>query len=66
MESGDTSGSGRGRNFVVEDKQASELRRMGFGTVLTHHHDGIMRGTSVLVTLANKNENEVVLKGKAA
>ncbi len=53
-------------NFVVNNKQAKELRKMGFGSVLTHYKDGIMRGTSTLVSLADKNEHDVIVKGKAA
>ncbi|SFH20465.1 amidohydrolase family protein [Pontibacter chinhatensis] len=52
--------------FKVDAKKADELRKQGFGTVLTVHRDGIARGTAALVTLAEKRENEVVLKDKAA
>ncbi|GHA77898.1 amidohydrolase family protein [Pontibacter akesuensis] len=52
--------------FKVNSKQAEELRKQGFGTVLAVHRDGIARGTATLVTLADKRENEVVLKDKAA
>jgi len=52
--------------FKVDKKQAEELRKQGFGTVLALHRDGIARGTATLVTLADKRENEVVLKDKAA
>lgn len=52
--------------FKVSSKQADELRKQGFGTVLAVHRDGIARGTATLVTLAEKRENEVILKDKAA
>lgn len=52
--------------FKVDVKKADELRKQGFGTVLSVHRDGIARGTAALVTLAEKRENEVVLKDKAA
>ncbi|WP_299757908.1 amidohydrolase family protein [uncultured Pontibacter sp.] len=52
--------------FKIDSKQAAELRKQGFGTVLAVHRDGIARGTAALVTLAEKRENEVVLKDKAA
>src|SRR5690606_7259290 len=42
------------------------LRKLGFGTVLTHQHDGIMRGTSALVTLSNDKANNVLLNDKVA
>ena len=52
--------------FNVNETKAKELRAAGFGTVLTHHMDGISRGTGVLVTLANERENQVILREKAA
>ncbi|MBC5992650.1 amidohydrolase family protein [Pontibacter cellulosilyticus] len=53
--------------FKVDKKQAEEMRKLGFGTVLAVHRDGIARGTATLVTLAdNKRENEVVVLDKAA
>jgi imidazolonepropionase-like amidohydrolase len=52
--------------FSHNKKEADELRKLGFGTVLTHQFDGIARGTSALVALADASENESVLKGEAA
>lgn len=52
--------------FKVDKKQAEEMRKLGFGTVLAVHRDGIARGTATLVTLADKRENEVILLDKAA
>lgn len=52
--------------FAVSDSKAKELRKLGFGTVLTHQMDGISRGTSSLVSLAKEKENLVILKEKAA
>lgn len=52
--------------FQVDDNKARTLREAGFGTVLTHVKDGIVRGTGAVVTLANQNENMVVLKDKAS
>ncbi|MCW5906717.1 MAG: amidohydrolase family protein [Chitinophagales bacterium] len=48
-------------NFTVNDKAAEELRKLGFGTVLTHKKDGIARGTGAVVTLANDKENLTVI-----
>ena len=31
-----------GKLFVTNDKKAAELRKLGFGTVLSHQKDGIM------------------------
>ncbi|MDX5436025.1 MAG: amidohydrolase family protein [Pontibacter sp.] len=53
--------------FKIDRKQAEEMRKLGFGSVLAVHRDGIARGTATLVTLADdKRENEVVLLDKAA
>ncbi|MCB0472669.1 MAG: amidohydrolase, partial [Flavobacteriaceae bacterium] len=40
-------------HFKYDDKKAEELLKVGFGTVNTHYQDGIIRGTSMLVTLNN-------------
>lgn len=52
--------------FHVSDKDADDFRKAGFGAVLTQENDGIMRGVSSLVSLVNNDEEQVVLKGKAA
>ena len=52
--------------FLAGDSRADELRKLGFGTVLTHRRDGIARGTGTLVTLNSERENKVVLKGNAS
>jgi imidazolonepropionase-like amidohydrolase len=52
--------------FVVDDAKAKPLRDAGFGTVLSHQKDGIVRGTGVLATLANEPENIVIIKEKAS
>ncbi|GAB4043509.1 amidohydrolase family protein [Spirosoma litoris] len=48
--------------FKANPTKADELRKLGFGVVLTHAHDGIARGTGSLVTLADDRENTLVLK----
>jgi imidazolonepropionase-like amidohydrolase len=53
-------------NFKADQGAAEALRKLGFGTVLSHNHDGIARGSSVLVTLGNEKENMVVLNEKVA
>ncbi|KAB2859130.1 MAG: amidohydrolase family protein [Flavobacteriales bacterium] len=55
-----------GQLFTVDDKKADELRKLGFGAVLTHQQDGIIRGTSALVTLANDKANQVMINDKVA
>jgi imidazolonepropionase-like amidohydrolase len=52
--------------FNVDDAKAKDLRKIGFGSVSTHQMDGISRGTSVFVSLANQKENLVILKEQAA
>ncbi|MHA8067629.1 amidohydrolase family protein [Aquirufa sp. ROCK2-A2] len=54
------------KNFTVNDSKAKELRKLGFGTVLSHQMDGISRGTGALVTLAKEKENLVIIKEKAS
>jgi hypothetical protein len=39
---------------------------MGFGVVVTHQHDGIARGNSALVTLADERENNVVIRDRVS
>ncbi|MBW0176782.1 amidohydrolase family protein [Sediminibacterium sp.] len=52
--------------FTADEARAKPLRDMGFGTVLTHQKDGILRGTGSVVTLANDADNFLVVKEKAA
>jgi imidazolonepropionase-like amidohydrolase len=52
--------------FTLDEAVAASFRSNGFGTVFTHVKDGIVRGTGAVVTLANTNENNVILKSKAA
>lgn len=52
--------------FTLDEAVAASYRNNGFGTVLTHVKDGIVRGTAAVVTLASTNENNAILKTKAA
>ncbi len=52
--------------FVVNAQNAKGLRDLGFGAVNTHFADGISRGAGVLVSLADKDEHELILKGETA
>ena len=52
--------------FSHDKDQAQELRKKGFGQVLTHRSDGIARGSGSLVTLDNGNEHESIIAAKAA
>ena len=52
--------------FSVDEARAKSFRETGFGAVLTHQKDGIVRGTGTVVALANNKDNFVVVKEKAA
>lgn len=52
--------------FKPDDDKADEYRRAGFGAVLTFKNDGIARGTSALVSLADNKANDIVLKDHAS
>lgn len=51
-----------GSIFKVTTARADELRKIGFGAVLTHVHDGIARGSGALVSVADDRENMVLLR----
>ncbi|HAA19301.1 MAG TPA: amidohydrolase, partial [Cytophagales bacterium] len=53
-------------DFDVSNKDAGTWRKLGFGTVLTHHQDGISRGSGVLVTLGEGRPQEQILIEDAA
>jgi imidazolonepropionase-like amidohydrolase len=53
------------RVFTADDSKAKPLRDAGFGTVGTHHPDGIARGTGIVATLANDADNKIILKERA-
>ncbi|MBA2612844.1 MAG: amidohydrolase family protein [Bacteroidetes bacterium] len=52
--------------FISNKDKAEELKKTGFGVVLSCQKDGIVRGSGVLVNLGNKNENESIILDKAA
>lgn len=52
--------------FLVNKDKAEELRKIGFGSVLSFKRDGIVRGSGVFVNLSSKNENENIILDKAA
>ncbi|MBP6826464.1 MAG: amidohydrolase, partial [Saprospiraceae bacterium] len=52
--------------FAADTKTAEELRKLGFGAVLTHQPDGISRGTGALVSLAGGAEQKSVLSTAAS
>jgi imidazolonepropionase-like amidohydrolase len=54
------------RLFNANATQAEELRSIGFGAVNTFVKDGIVRGTSAIVTLSDQKENYTLLNSKVA
>lgn len=52
--------------FDKDVKKAEEWRKLGFGAVVSHIPDGVMRGTGALISLADKPVNELILKEEVA
>ncbi|GLU54350.1 amidohydrolase family protein [Dyadobacter frigoris] len=52
--------------FSPDAKKGGDLRKIGFGTVLTYSHDGIVRGSGAVVTLTDESANKALLNGKAS
>ncbi|QRR01649.1 amidohydrolase family protein [Dyadobacter sandarakinus] len=52
--------------FTPDEKKAAELRKLGFGTVLAHLHDGIVQGSGTLVTLTDEPANIALLNRRAS
>jgi len=50
--------------FSADAKKAEELRKNGFGALLTLQKDGIARGTSAFVLLGDGKDNKQLLKEK--
>lgn len=50
--------------FKPSKKDADGLRKIGFGAVVTHHPDGIVRGSSALVTLGEGPTQNIVISSK--
>ncbi|HLU84561.1 MAG TPA: amidohydrolase family protein [Vicingaceae bacterium] len=55
-----------GKLFTPNKKQAEDYLNMGFGSVLTHQKDGIMRGTSALVQLGFEKAQLMLINEKVA
>lgn len=54
------------QSFTPDAAKAQALRKLGFGTVLIHAHDGIIRGNGSLVTLTDESANKALIKPKAS
>ncbi len=53
-------------NIKLDDNRSKTLRNQGFGSVVTHNMDGIMRGTGAFISLASDVEQNIVLREKAS
>ena len=58
--------SDAGNQFSINGTMAEELRKIGFGSAVTHVQDGIVRGTSALVALMDGRDQEAMLKNKVS
>ncbi|MDR9487949.1 amidohydrolase family protein [Salibacter sp.] len=47
-------------DFKTDKDHAEKLQKLGIGSVLTHYHDGIARGTGAAVAVLTENENKAV------
>jgi imidazolonepropionase-like amidohydrolase len=54
------------QSFKHDIVEAEKLRNAGFGAVLTHFQDGIIRGGAAVISLSEKPENESIIKDRAA
>ncbi len=52
--------------FETDAKAAGQWRKEGFGTVLSFRPDGLARGTSMLITLADTRSNKAILQPRVA
>lgn len=52
-------------DFEPDEDEAGKLRKLGIGAVLTHHNDGIMRGTGT-VTALTKSAHESIINEQAS
>ncbi|HET8860534.1 amidohydrolase family protein [Marivirga sp.] len=52
--------------YENNNSEADKMRKAGFGVVLTHNQDGLVRGTGTVVALHNGPENEIMLKESAS
>lgn len=52
--------------FEEDKKKSEELLKLGFGFVLSHQMDGIVRGTGTLISIGIREQHESILQTKAA
>lgn len=54
------------QEFSIDKKEASALRKLGFGVTISHQVNGIMRGTGVVASLGETESNKIVSTNGAA
>jgi len=54
------------KNFHQDEKKAKPLRSLGFSSVLSSAQDGIIQGSSVLVSLNGKSDQQSIIKANQA
>lgn len=54
------------KEFSIDEKKAHSYRQNGFGTVLSHRQNGIVRGSGLVTTLDNTAEHLTLLKPRAS
>lgn len=52
--------------FSIDESKAEELKKLGFGAVQSLINDGIVRGSSLVVTLNTTHENEAIILHESA
>jgi imidazolonepropionase-like amidohydrolase len=52
--------------FSYDAKKAEEMRKLGFGTALTHQQDGIVRGQASVVVLDDQQKNIFLIENAAS
>ncbi len=53
-------------NIKFDQKKSNILRKEGFGSVVSHNMDGIMRGTGTFISLANDVEQNIIFSEKVS
>ena len=53
-------------NIKFDQKISNVLRKEGFGSVVSHNMDGIMRGTGTFISLSNDVEQNIIFSEKAS
>lgn len=48
-------------DYKANEKEAKKLLKMGIGFAVTHHHDGIIRGSGAMVALGNVPEEKAII-----